>query len=74
MKPTNQFPQQIMITSKIIQTNRLLVELEPGRSLLDIVEIKHEIEGLTKRKVDIVTERGIHWYLKDRILNEAVTL
>ena len=52
----------------------LLVELEPGRSLLDIVAIKHEVEDLTKRKVDIVTERGIHWYLKDRILNEAVAL
>ena len=52
----------------------LLVELEPGRSLLDIVAIKHEVEGLTKRKVDVVTERGIHWYLKDRILNEAVAL
>lgn len=52
----------------------LLIELEGGRSLLDIVAIKHEIESLTQRKVDVVTEKGIHWYIKDRILDEAVTL
>jgi predicted nucleotidyltransferase len=52
----------------------LLVELESGRSLLDLVGLKYEVEELTKRKVDIVTERGLHWYLKERILSEAVSL
>lgn len=51
-----------------------LVELESGRSLLDIVAIKHEIEALTKRKVDIVTEKGIHWYIRNKIIEDAVPL
>jgi hypothetical protein len=41
----------------------LLVELEPKRSLLDIISMKYEIEDLTGRKVDVVTAKGISPYL-----------
>lgn len=48
-----------------------LVDLEPGRSLLDLGGLLVDLEQLLTRKVDIVTERGLHWYLRDKIINEA---
>lgn len=52
----------------------LLVELEPGRSLLDLVAIKQELEDLLGREVDVVTAAGVSPYLRQRILREAVPL
>ena len=52
----------------------LLVELEPKRSLLDIIALKYELEDLTGRKVDVVTPAGISPYLVEQITNEAVPL
>ena len=52
----------------------LLVELEPKRSLLDIIALKHDIEDLTGRRVDVVTPAGISPYLAEQIINEAVPL
>lgn len=52
----------------------LLVELEPKRSLLDIISLKYEIEDLTGRKVDVVTTKGISPYLAEQIMKEAVPL
>ncbi len=52
----------------------LLVELEPKRSLLDMISMKYEIEDLTGRKVDVVTAKGISPYLVERITKEAVPL
>lgn len=48
-----------------------LVDLEPGRSLLDQVSLALELEELLGRKADVVTERGLHWLLRRRILKEA---
>ena len=48
-----------------------LVDLETGRSLLDIGGALIQLEQLLQRKVDIVTERGLHWYLREKILKEA---
>lgn len=48
----------------------LLVEMDEGTSLLDLVGIKLEIEELLHRKVDVVTYDSIHPLLKDRILRE----
>jgi hypothetical protein len=42
----------------------LLVEWEPGRSLLDLL-------GVT---VDIGSEPGLHWFIRDEVLREAVPL
>ena len=50
----------------------LLVELEAGRSLLDHVALIQDLEDLLGRKVDVVTERALHWYIRDRVLAEAV--
>jgi predicted nucleotidyltransferase len=52
----------------------LLVDLEPGRTLLDLVAIKQDIEDLLNRKVDVVTEASVSPYIRDAILREAVNL
>jgi hypothetical protein len=30
-----------------------------------------DLQKLIGRNVDIVTEKGLHWYIKDQILREA---
>ena len=52
----------------------LLVEMEPGRSLLDLVAIKQDLEELLGCKVDVVTEAAVSPYLRERVLKEAVSL
>ena len=52
----------------------LLVEFEPGRSLLDHAALVLELEELLGRKVDVVTEGGLYWLLRRRILKEAQPL
>jgi predicted nucleotidyltransferase len=52
----------------------LLVTLESGRSLLDIVGLKQDIEDLIHHPVDVVTERALSPYIRDRVLSEAVAL
>lgn len=49
----------------------LLVDLEKGRTLLDLGGALMKLQELLGRKVDIVTERGLHWYLREKILREA---
>ena len=51
-----------------------LVELEPRRSLMDIVRLLRDLEILLGRKVDLVEPEGLHWYIRDRVLQEAVRL
>lgn len=52
----------------------LLITLEPGRSLLDIIAIKQDLEDLLGCKVDVVTEAGLSPYLRDRVLSDAMPL
>ena len=52
----------------------LLVEMEPGRSLLDHAALWLELQELLGRKVDVVSERGIKPRIRDRVLAEAVPL
>jgi len=49
----------------------LLVDLEPGRSLLDHSALLQDLQDLLGRKVDVLTERSIYWLLRRRILREA---
>jgi hypothetical protein len=48
-----------------------LVDLEKGRSLFDLGGLLMDLQKLFNRKVDVVTENSLHWYIKKRILNEA---
>ena len=52
----------------------VLVELEPGRSLLDIVAIKQDLEDLLNTKVDVVTEAAVSPYIRSQILRQAISL
>lgn len=38
------------------------------------VGLIRDLEELLGRKVDVATPNGLHWYIKDRILAEAVGL
>ncbi len=50
----------------------LLVELEPGRSLLDLGGMQYELEELLGCPVDVVTVRGLKPRIRERVLREAV--
>ncbi len=52
----------------------LLVTLPEKASLLVIVAIKQDLEDLLGCKVDVVTEDAISPYIRDEVLNGAVTL
>ena len=52
----------------------LLVEFEPGRSLLDHIALAQDLEDLLGREVDVVTEKGLHWYIRDRVCRGTVPL
>ncbi|MEM9294022.1 MAG: hypothetical protein AAGD01_20255 [Acidobacteriota bacterium] len=49
----------------------LLIDLEPGRSLLDIVAIKQDLEDLLACKVTVSTERSLSPYLRDEVISNA---
>ena len=52
----------------------LLVEMEPGRSLLDLVSLWQDLESLLGTQVDVLSDRGVSPHLSERILAEAVPL
>ena len=52
----------------------LVTGMEAGRDLIDFIEFKSDLERLFDRKVDVVFEKGLYWYVRDRILAEAVPL
>lgn len=52
----------------------IIVEMETGSSLLDIIAIKQDISELLGRKVDVVTEASISPYIRNAVLKEAVNL
>ena len=52
----------------------LLVKMESGRSLLDIIAIKQEVEDLLGKKVDVVTEAALSPYIRDEVLQQTVAL
>ncbi len=49
-----------------------LVEMEPGRSLLDLGGLQAELEALFGCRVDVVTEKGLKTRIRGRVLGEAV--
>jgi predicted nucleotidyltransferase len=52
----------------------LLVDWEPGRSLIDHAGLVQDLEELLGMKVHVGTEKSLHWYVRDRILREATPL
>lgn len=51
-----------------------LVELEPGRSLLDLGGLQFDLEALLGCQVDVVTVRGLKARIRERVLREAVPI
>jgi len=52
----------------------LIVDFEPGRSLLDHAGLWLELQDLLGVKVDVVSGRGIKPRIRERVLQEAVPL
>jgi len=52
----------------------ILVEFEGRKSLLDLTELKIELEEKLKRRVDVLTYKSIHPLLRERILSEKVDI
>jgi len=51
-----------------------LVEMDEGRSLLDLSRLWQDLEDLLGCKVHVTEPEGLHWYVRDRILEEAELL
>lgn len=51
-----------------------LVNLEAGRSLMDLARLLRELESLLGRKVDVVTEAGLRQRIRSQVLKDARAL
>jgi len=51
-----------------------LVDFASDRGLLDHVALIQDLEDLLGRHVDVATDGALHWYIRDRVLREAVPL
>lgn len=51
-----------------------LVEMEPGRSLLDLGGLLMDLRDLLGCPMDVVTEKGLRRRIRDQALKEAVAL
>lgn len=51
-----------------------LVEMESGRSLLDLGGLQAELEQSLGRRVDVVTEKGLKVRIRGRVLSEAISV
>jgi predicted nucleotidyltransferase len=49
-----------------------LVELAPGRSLLDLGGLLYELQQLLGRNVDVVTSAGLRPRIREQVLREAM--
>jgi len=51
-----------------------LVDMEQGRSLFDLGGLLMELQTLLGCRVDIVTEKGLRSRIRQRVLDEAISL
>jgi len=52
----------------------ILVEMQPDKSLMDHIALMQDLEDLLQQKVDVVSERALHWYIRDQVHAEATPL
>ena len=52
----------------------LLIDLEAGRRLLDLIAIKQDLQDLLGCEVDVVTEAAISPLIRDEIIHQAVNI
>ena len=51
-----------------------LVEFEDGRTLFDLIRLKHDLESLLDKEVDVVTKKSLHPLIKEQVMTEAVEI
>jgi predicted nucleotidyltransferase len=51
-----------------------LVDMEPGRSILDLGGLLVDLQRLLEVEVDVVTEKGLRPRIRERVLSESVRL
>jgi hypothetical protein len=51
-----------------------LIDVEPGRTLLDVIALEQDLRDLLRCDVEVLTDGGLSPYLQDRILSEAAAL
>ena len=52
----------------------LLVTVGPSRTAFFPGGLLADLQDLLSRKVDIVTQDALHWYIRERVLKEAIPL
>ena len=52
----------------------LLVEMEAGRSLLDLLGLEQELEDLLGTRIHVVSDDGLSPQIRDRVHAEAIPL
>jgi len=52
----------------------LLVDVDPIHSAWFPAGLVLDLEELLNCEIDVVTEDALHWYIRDRVLEEAVSL
>ncbi|HKC54935.1 MAG TPA: nucleotidyltransferase family protein [Vicinamibacterales bacterium] len=52
----------------------VLIDVEPGRTLLDVIALEQDLQQLLGRNVEVLTDGGLSPYLQQRILAEAASL
>jgi predicted nucleotidyltransferase len=50
------------------------VDVEPGRTLLDVIALEQDLQQLLGRNVQVLNDGGLSPYLQQRILAEAASL
>jgi len=51
-----------------------LVEMNTDCGLLERIALKQDLEALLNKKVDVATEKGLHWFIRERVIKEAIPL
>lgn len=52
----------------------LLVDLEPGRSLIDHIGLMQDLADLLGRSVEVATPSTLHERIKDRVMQDVIPL
>jgi len=52
----------------------LLVDIDPDKSLLEQVALIQDLEAVLRIQIDIVEPQCLHWFIKEKVLAEAVPL
>ena len=52
----------------------ILIETKKGFSLIDLIRLEFLLKDLLKKEVDLLTYKGIHPLLKNRILKEEIRI